>query len=395
RTVKVIAQLPVEVATYLMNEKREALHGIESKTKVQVVLVPNRYMETPAYEIRRIRDDEAGLPENSGVSHQIPVVPTPSVDEAAKREQRQPVAAAVVTSTIPSLPPPPSVAAEVAATAKPAEQIGVLVRLWRFFFGGAGQAAAPEKPSARPRPEMRRDRPESRHPRERDRHGRGGRDRDRGRHEAKDRPTQEPRKEHRQERKPARDHSHDHARAEHKTQPHAQPAPRAQAAPPQVTPTAHPASSERVEGSGAPEQGRGDRERSGRGRRGRRRRGGRGRGGSEDGHARQQGHGNDQAATAGEGEHRSEMRAEGRSETSGPANEARREAQHSLDLGAPRNEEPRADHGHEPSPRAESAARENAGNHEGDHAKSFTVWSSSPSPTSTSWGPSGPVRRDE
>ena len=51
RTVKVIAQLPVEVATYLMNEKREWLNNIEAKSAAQVVLVPNKYMETPAYEI--------------------------------------------------------------------------------------------------------------------------------------------------------------------------------------------------------------------------------------------------------------------------------------------------------------------------------------------------------
>jgi ribonuclease E len=70
RTVKVIAQLPVEVATYLMNEKRDWLNGIETKSGAQVVLVPNKYMETPSYEIRRVRDDEAGLPENS--SHQPP-----------------------------------------------------------------------------------------------------------------------------------------------------------------------------------------------------------------------------------------------------------------------------------------------------------------------------------
>ncbi len=73
RTVKVIAQLPVEVATYLMNEKREWLNGIESKSGAQVVLVPNKYMETPAYEIRRVRDDEAQLPENNAISHHIPV----------------------------------------------------------------------------------------------------------------------------------------------------------------------------------------------------------------------------------------------------------------------------------------------------------------------------------
>ena len=73
RTVKVIAQLPVDVATYLMNEKREWLNGIETKSGSQVVLVPNKYMETPAYEIRRVRDDEARLPENNSISHQIPV----------------------------------------------------------------------------------------------------------------------------------------------------------------------------------------------------------------------------------------------------------------------------------------------------------------------------------
>ena len=70
RTVKVIAQLPVEVATYLMNEKRDWLNNIETKSGAQVVLVPNKYMETPAYEIRRVRDDEAQLPENN--CHQSP-----------------------------------------------------------------------------------------------------------------------------------------------------------------------------------------------------------------------------------------------------------------------------------------------------------------------------------
>ncbi len=71
-----------------MNEKREWLNNIEHKSAVQVVMVPNKYMETPAYEIRRVRDDEAGLPENSAISHQIPVAPQPSAEEIAKREER-------------------------------------------------------------------------------------------------------------------------------------------------------------------------------------------------------------------------------------------------------------------------------------------------------------------
>src|SRR5687767_8993337 len=147
RTVKVIAQLPVEVATYLMNEKREWLNNIEAKSSCQIVLVPNKYMDTPAYDIRRVRDDESQLPENTAISHHIPVAPQPTAEEIARREERAAAPApAVVTSTVPSIPPPPTIAMEttIAPAPKPVEQIGIFVKLWRFFFGGAGTARAPE-----------------------------------------------------------------------------------------------------------------------------------------------------------------------------------------------------------------------------------------------------------
>src|SRR5687767_10425016 len=106
RTVKVIAQLPVEVATYLMNEKRDWLNGIEHKSGSQVVLVPNKYMDTPQYEIRRVRDDEAQLPENNSISHQIPVTPLPALNEAVKEERPAPPTPLVVASNIATIPPP-------------------------------------------------------------------------------------------------------------------------------------------------------------------------------------------------------------------------------------------------------------------------------------------------
>src|SRR5687768_686867 len=142
RTVKVIAQLPVEVATYLMNEKREWLNSIESKSDTQVVLIPNRYMETPQYEIRRVRDDEVLLPENSTISHLVPVARTPALNEGVKNEERAaPPVPLVVASSIATIPPPPTIAMEttIAPVKPPApvEQIGVFVRLWRFLFGGA------------------------------------------------------------------------------------------------------------------------------------------------------------------------------------------------------------------------------------------------------------------
>jgi len=67
-----------------MNEKREWLNNIEAKSSAQVVLVPNKYIDTPAYDIRRVRDDEAQLPENNGISHQIPVAPVTTVQEITR-----------------------------------------------------------------------------------------------------------------------------------------------------------------------------------------------------------------------------------------------------------------------------------------------------------------------
>jgi ribonuclease E len=71
RTVKVIAQLPVEVATYLLNEKRDWVQSLEARHDTQVILVANSALETPHYDVRRVRDDQAELPENAGVSYAL------------------------------------------------------------------------------------------------------------------------------------------------------------------------------------------------------------------------------------------------------------------------------------------------------------------------------------
>lgn len=71
RTAKVIAQLPVEVATYLLNEKRDWVRSLESRNDTQVILVANPILETPHYQIRRVRDDQIELPENVGNSYAL------------------------------------------------------------------------------------------------------------------------------------------------------------------------------------------------------------------------------------------------------------------------------------------------------------------------------------
>ncbi len=180
RTAKVFAQLPVDVATYLMNEKRVWLANIESRSDVNVVLVPNPYFETPAYEIRRIRDDEVSLPENSMISHQMAVEPQVDVNALATAEKEPPPPTPAVTTVVPSSPAPPpapvepkpSVSAATVAVAQYGPRDGAFVRLWHWLFGDK-RAPAPEP--VKPRAETGRDRSRGRDDRGADRDGRDGR----------------------------------------------------------------------------------------------------------------------------------------------------------------------------------------------------------------------------
>ena len=58
RTRRITGELPVSIATYLLNEKRAVIRQIEQRNKVEVVLVPNADLHTPDYYIERLRDDE-------------------------------------------------------------------------------------------------------------------------------------------------------------------------------------------------------------------------------------------------------------------------------------------------------------------------------------------------
>jgi ribonuclease E len=184
RTGRVIAQVPVDIATYLMNEKRDWLNQIESRDKVSLVIVPNPHMQTPAYTLRRIRDDEKELPENTTVSYQLadqPIVEDSNIGSRDKKPQGEaPLVPSILpASAAPIIPMP--VPAEPAAPPVPVQvaQEGALVRLWRWLFGTRTAATNSAKES--PSPSTQRDRPPQREPRQ-DRYrsgSSGGGDRDR------------------------------------------------------------------------------------------------------------------------------------------------------------------------------------------------------------------------
>ena len=141
RTAKVIAQLPVEVATYLLNEKRDWVQTVETDNKVHVVLVANSSLETPHYDVRRVRDDQTDLPENLGASYKLAESEVEQIIPQSIQE-RPPAETAAVATMKPSTPAPKRQAPEE----EPAEESpGLFAWLSGLFSGGE----ASEKPSAK------------------------------------------------------------------------------------------------------------------------------------------------------------------------------------------------------------------------------------------------------
>jgi ribonuclease E len=58
-TERVIAHLPIDSATFLLNEKRSTIEQIENRLKVSIVILPSRHLETPAYDLERIKEKES------------------------------------------------------------------------------------------------------------------------------------------------------------------------------------------------------------------------------------------------------------------------------------------------------------------------------------------------
>lgn len=84
-------QLPVDVATFLLNEKRLDIHTLETRLKVAVMLIPNIHLETPNYSIARLRHDELNRSDAAEPSYKMATMPE-SDEEAAAAAAQSPVA---------------------------------------------------------------------------------------------------------------------------------------------------------------------------------------------------------------------------------------------------------------------------------------------------------------
>ncbi|WP_332671860.1 Rne/Rng family ribonuclease [Aromatoleum sp.] len=151
-------QVPVDVATFLLNEKRVDIAHIEVRHKIQLIIIPNRHLETPHHEIIRLRHDQLNQEETTLASYQMVGKPAevdlrlPSKDG----ESRPARAEAVVKGIAPAQPAPVREPEPVA----PAPQPGLFERLFGWLRAGkpapAPQPAAETAPKRESRPRTER-----------------------------------------------------------------------------------------------------------------------------------------------------------------------------------------------------------------------------------------------
>ncbi|MDR0770250.1 MAG: Rne/Rng family ribonuclease [Burkholderiales bacterium] len=106
-TAQIVAQVPVEVATFLLNEKRNDVFAIETRFRVNVLLVPNRYLETPNFSVERLRHDDLNHGELLLASFELAEKPQePDIAKEKKEEAKEPRQEAVVKGVTPTMAPP-------------------------------------------------------------------------------------------------------------------------------------------------------------------------------------------------------------------------------------------------------------------------------------------------
>ena len=140
-TRRVTVQLPVDVATFLLNEKRNQITKVEDRHNLHILIVPNEHLETPQYIMERTRVGEEA-PINA--SYEVKEMAIPELEQqeltAIEVKKEEPAVKHIQPSA-----PPQSTSEDKATETKP----GLLARVWKALFTKAEPEE--EKPEPKPR----------------------------------------------------------------------------------------------------------------------------------------------------------------------------------------------------------------------------------------------------
>ncbi|MGB5831517.1 MAG: ribonuclease E [Thiohalocapsa sp.] len=159
-TARIIAQLPVEVATFLLNEKRRSILEIEQRQRVEVVLLPNKHMDTPDYNIERVRMQETDRLADDEPSYKQAVQPDSHLPTFARTQPDARPEEPAVKTVAPAMPAPSRRDEGPKSRRQPARDLAspnaaeqghrnesMLKRIWTTLFAPQSDAPPPETTS--------------------------------------------------------------------------------------------------------------------------------------------------------------------------------------------------------------------------------------------------------
>ncbi|TAM83706.1 MAG: Rne/Rng family ribonuclease [Candidimonas sp.] len=149
-TAALYAQVPVDVATFLLNEKRTDIAKMEARLKVNLVVIPSKTLETPHHNIERVRHDDPRL-EETKPSFELASAPEEEIAwPPSKNREDKPRPEALVKGITPSRPAPVTQAPAAPTSVAPATpaQPGAFKRFMNWLSG----ATPPAEPTQSPLP---------------------------------------------------------------------------------------------------------------------------------------------------------------------------------------------------------------------------------------------------
>ena len=171
-TAAIHCQVPVDVAAFLLNEKRAEVIKIESRFKVNVLLLPNKHLETPHYKLERLRHDDPRL-DDPKASYAMAEEASKELESDTilnrKAEEAKPRQEAAVKGVRPSQPAPTSVPRAERKAADEKQSSGGLIGFIKKLFGAKEEVKPTEKRQAGNRDGRNGDRNRNRNNRNRNR----------------------------------------------------------------------------------------------------------------------------------------------------------------------------------------------------------------------------------
>jgi ribonuclease E len=172
-TGTILAKMPIECATYLLNEKRDKIDDLEVRRKVKLVVIPDPNLETPHYLIERVKDNDTHRHESHYKKSYELITEEDAVDLVEIATNRSAPGEVAAVQRIE--PPAPKPAAKPVAAIVAESSPGIFKKIWAALFGVS------EKKNAEPEQKTSQATHENRGSQNRSRRGkyRGSQNRDR------------------------------------------------------------------------------------------------------------------------------------------------------------------------------------------------------------------------